>query len=68
MQEAIDNLVKDRTVIVIAHRLSTIIKANRIIVLDKGKIVESGSHDQLLSMKGKYSKLYNIQFSEKNPS
>ena len=68
MQEAIDNLVKDRTVIVIAHRLSTIIKANRIIVLDKGKIVESGTHDELLSMKGKYSKLYNIQFSEKNPS
>ena len=68
VQEAIDNLVKDRTVIVIAHRLSTIIKANRIIVLDKGKIVESGTHDELLSMKGKYSKLYNIQFSEKNPS
>ena len=68
VQGAIDNLVKDRTVIVIAHRLSTITKANRIIVLDNGKIVESGTHEELLSMNGKYSKLYNIQFSDKNLS
>ena len=66
VQGAIDNLVKDRTVIVIAHRLSTIIKADRIIVLDKGEIVESGTHEELLSKNGKYSKLYNIQFGEKN--
>jgi len=66
VQGAIDNLVKDRTVIVIAHRLSTITKADRIIVLDKGEIVESGTHEELLSKNGKYSKLYNIQFGEKN--
>ena len=67
VQEAIDNLMKGRTVIVIAHRLSTITKADRIIVLDKGKIVESGTHEELLSMNGKYSQLYNIQFGEKHP-
>ena len=66
VQGAIDNLVKDRTVIVIAHRLSTITKADRIIVLDKGEIVESGTHEELLSKNGNYSKLYNIQFGEKN--
>ena len=66
VQGAIDNLVKDRTVIVIAHRLSTITKADQIIVLDKGKIVESGTHEELLSKNGKYSKLYNIQFGEEN--
>ena len=60
VQEAIDNLMKGRTVIVIAHRLSTITKADRIIVLDKGEIVESGTHDELLSTNGKYSQLYNI--------
>ncbi|MDP6852701.1 MAG: ABC transporter ATP-binding protein [Candidatus Marinimicrobia bacterium] len=63
VQEAIDNLVKDRTVIVIAHRLSTITKADRIIVLDKGKIVESGTHTELLERKGKYHQLYQIQFA-----
>ena len=68
VQGAIDNLVKDRTVIVIAHRLSTITKANRIIVLDNGEIVESGTHEELLSMNRKYSKLYNIQFDDKNLS
>ena len=50
----------------IAHRLSTITKADRIIVLDKGEIVESGTHEELLSKNGNYSKLYNIQFGEKN--
>jgi len=63
VQEAIDNLVKDRTVIVIAHRLSTITKADRIIVLDKGEIVESGTHTELLERKGKYHQLYQIQFA-----
>jgi subfamily B ATP-binding cassette protein MsbA len=67
VQEAIDNLVKGRTVIVIAHRLSTITKADRIIVLDKGEIMESGTHEELLSMNGKYRQLYNIQFGEKHP-
>ena len=64
VQLAIDNLVKDRTVLVIAHRLSTIVKANRIIVLDNGKIVESGNHQELLDKNGHYKKLYDIQFGD----
>jgi len=62
VQEAIDTLVQNRTVIVIAHRLSTITKADEIIVLDEGKIVESGTHEKLLEINGKYKHLYNIQF------
>ena len=65
VQNAIDNLVKHRTVIVIAHRLSTITKADKIIVLEKGKIIEVGNHTELLSKNGEYSKLYNIQFEGK---
>ena len=64
VQEAIDNLVKDRTVIVIAHRLSTITKANRIMVLEEGKLVEFGTHTELLAKNGKYKKLYDIQIVE----
>ena len=64
VQEAIDTLVQNRTVIVIAHRLSTITKADQIIVLDEGKIVESGTHEKLLEINGKYKHLYNIQFGE----
>ncbi len=62
VQEAIDTLVQNRTVIVIAHRLSTITKADQIIVLDEGEIVESGTHEKLLEINGKYKHLYNIQF------
>ena len=62
VQEAIDNIVKDRTVIVIAHRLSTITKADKIIVLDKGEIAEIGRHNELIKQNGIYSQLYNIQF------
>lgn len=63
VQEAINNLMKDRTVLVIAHRLSTIINADRIIVLDNGKIVESGTHTELLDKNGIYKNLYDIQFN-----
>lgn len=62
VQEAIDNLIKDRTTIVVAHRLSTIQKADTILVLDKGEIVERGSHKELLSQNGRYKELYEIQF------
>ena len=65
IQHAIDTLIQGRTSIVIAHRLSTIRKASRIIVLDKGEIRESGTHDELLQKGGYYSKLYEMQFERK---
>ena len=64
VQEAIDALMKERTVIVIAHRLSTILNASRILVLDCGKLLESGTHEELLKHGGRYSKLYQMQFKE----
>ena len=57
------NITKGRTSIVIAHRLSTIVSSDRIIVFDKGKIVEDGNHETLLSRNGIYKKLYNDQFA-----
>ncbi len=63
VQEAIDRLMADRTVLVIAHRLSTVKNADRILVLDKGKIVESGRHTDLLDDNGLYARLYSMQFS-----
>ena len=64
VQEAIDNLVKDRTVIMIAHRLTTIKNVDRIIVLKDGEIKEMGSHNELIEKNGYYKKLYNIQFKD----
>jgi ATP-binding cassette, subfamily B, multidrug efflux pump len=64
IQHAIWKLMKGRTSIVIAHRLSTIQKANKIIVLDKGQIVERGSHEKLLSLNGYYSQLHRMQYKE----
>jgi len=61
IQEALWELMKGRTSIVIAHRLSTIAKLDRIIVLDNGKVIEQGSHDQLLTKKGVYAKLWSHQ-------
>ena len=61
IQQSLETLMKDRTSIVIAHRLSTIAKLDRIIVLDHGKIVEDGSHKQLLALNGIYAKLWNHQ-------
>lgn len=61
IQEAIANLVKDRTVIVIAHRLKTIIGADNIIVLDKGLIVEQGNYHELMERNGLFTKLYSLQ-------
>ena len=62
VQEALDNLMENRTVLVIAHRLSTIKNADKIIVMDMGEIVEIGTHDDLYQKNGIYNKLYNIQF------
>jgi ATP-binding cassette, subfamily B, multidrug efflux pump len=64
IQKATDTLVQGRTSIVIAHRLSTIRKANKILVLDKGALVESGTHDELLAKEGFYAKLYKMQFEK----
>jgi subfamily B ATP-binding cassette protein MsbA len=66
VQAAIDNLIKDRTVFVIAHRLATIQNATKIIVLDKGRIVESGTHQELLNKNGLYRYYYDIQFKLNN--
>ena len=62
VQEAIEKLMKNRTVIVIAHRLSTIKNANKIIVLDKGQIIGQGSHEELIEKNSTYKELYNLQF------
>lgn len=67
IQHAIDTLIKGRTSIVIAHRLSTIRKAHKIIVLDKGEVKESGTHEELLKMGGFYAQLHEMQFQESNP-
>ncbi len=61
IQKALDNLVQGRTTIAIAHRLSTLHKANRLVVLDKGEIVEIGSHDELMARQGAYYRLYQAQ-------
>ena len=62
VQSALETLIRDRTVLVIAHRLSTIQKSDIIIVMDEGRIVEQGNHDDLVSKKGLYSKLHENQF------
>ena len=62
VQDALHNLMENRTSFVIAHRLSTIKHANRILVMDDGKIVESGTHQSLLASSGLYQKYYNMQF------
>lgn len=63
VQAALDTLMQNRTSIVIAHRLSTIENADRIMVMEQGKIVESGTHDRLIAQDGHYAKLYQKQFS-----
>ena len=66
VQKALDNLIKNKTVFVIAHRLSTIKNANRIAVINEGKLVELGSHEELLNIpNGQYKFLYEMQFNEK---
>ncbi|MBX7174734.1 MAG: ABC transporter ATP-binding protein/permease [Pyrinomonadaceae bacterium] len=66
VQQALTNLMQDKTSIVIAHRLSTIRKANKIVVMEKGKIVQTGTHSQLLKKGGVYKKLYELQFADEN--
>ncbi|HPP06500.1 MAG TPA: ATP-binding cassette domain-containing protein, partial [Syntrophorhabdaceae bacterium] len=62
VQHALENLMRGRTTIIIAHRLSTVMNAHRIIVLEKGTIVQEGTHDELINTEGPYKRLYQLQF------
>lgn len=64
VRRAIANLLKDRTALIVAHRLSTVRDANRIVVVDDGRIVDSGTHDQLLARGGLYRRLHDLQFDD----
>ena len=62
MQRALEGVMKDRTTIVIAHRLATVLKADRIVVLDKGRIADIGTHRELVAKGGLYGRLAELQF------
>jgi subfamily B ATP-binding cassette protein MsbA len=66
IQNALETLMQDRTTLVVAHRLSTIEKADKIVVMEKGAILEAGNHQELLDADGHYARLYRLQFSEQN--
>ena len=63
IQKAFDEMMTGRTSFIVAHRLSTVLGADRILVMDKGRIVEQGTHEELLAKNGFYTKLFNSQFA-----
>ena len=67
VQEALENLMQERTSLVIAHRLSTVEQADRILVMDQGRIVEEGTHASLLATGGLYTRLHQLQFTNNGP-
>jgi ABC-type multidrug transport system fused ATPase/permease subunit len=64
VQQAIERLMVNRTTLVIAHRLSTIRRADRIVVVSRGQIVEEGTHEELLALGAEYRKLHDLQFQD----
>jgi subfamily B ATP-binding cassette protein MsbA len=68
VQQALANLLENRTAIVIAHRLSTVRRADKIVVMERGRIVETGTHRELLLRAGVYRKLYELQFADEDES
>jgi len=64
IQDQLDQLMQSRTTLVIAHRLSTVEKASRILVMEGGRVIETGTHDELLARDGQYAVLYRMQFNE----
>ena len=67
MQRALQNLMEGRTVVVIAHRLSTVRRAGRIVVLERGRICEEGTHEDLVGQGGIYQRLHELQFVDTEP-
>ena len=66
IQDALEMIMEGRTSIVIAHRLSTIKNADKIVMIEHGKIVEMGDHRELLKLQGQYAKLYHMQFKDED--